>query len=32
MSTDFAPTVECFTGFADIYDRYRPRRHPPRPT
>jgi SAM-dependent methyltransferase len=24
MSTDFTPTVERFTGFADIYDRYRP--------
>jgi SAM-dependent methyltransferase len=24
MSTDFTPTVERFTGFADIYDCYRP--------
>jgi ubiquinone/menaquinone biosynthesis C-methylase UbiE len=24
MSTDFTPTIERFTGFACIYDRYRP--------
>jgi SAM-dependent methyltransferase len=24
MSTDFTPTVKRFSGFADLYDRYRP--------
>jgi len=24
MNTDFAPTVKRFSGFADLYDRYRP--------
>lgn len=24
MSIDFTPTVERFSGFADLYDRYRP--------
>jgi hypothetical protein len=24
MSIDFTPTVKGFSGFADLYDRYRP--------
>jgi hypothetical protein len=24
MNTDFAPTVKRFSGFADLYDSYRP--------